>query len=1230
MIKRCIQLILIALICFTVSGIGAKPTWADETVATGECGAEGDNLTYRLTKDANDVYTLTILGSGEMRDGMSETLKSLFREQSVYSATSPKLVLTEGVTSIGANAFDNINFRGSIVLPGSLASIGFKAFYRCQYFSGQLHLPDNVERIDGYAFNGCSGLGGSVEFPLSLTVIGDYAFSGCNFASYYLPHTIEQLGVLIFNKKYNTSSTTTLYCIRDSYAYTWAQENGYSVEASPARYRLSYDANGGSVEPAWQTIEEERPFGTLAVPTRTGYTFTGWFRPDGEDGETEVNAQDICTGDLTVSAHWTVNAYEVSFDANGGTPEAPDAKSVTFDEAYGTLPEVSREGYTFAGWFLPDTDTPVTAETRNATGSDHTLTARWKGVDVTVSFDAMEGAGTCNPVTVSYGLNYGTLPTVTKENCEFMGWFTKASGGTQITSTSEVKTMEAHTLFARWEGVQVSVSFDKNGATVGQVPAVLYKSFGAAYGALPVVGREDYDFAGWYTEPDANEEEENGTLIEADSLVQNAASHWLYAHWKDKRITITFNTNHGTPADAITIFAHGTYGELPETKRTGYDFVGWYTTYDFRDGTQVNAESVSGSVFGHALYARWTPRTDILVTFDAQGGTPSAENKTVTFASAYGTLPEAEKTGYDFGGWYTAASGGSQVFLNTLVQRENHTLYAHWLGRKIQVALDPQGGSGVPETVTVRFEDTYRGLPIPSFYGYRFEGWFRAPAEAGVPAGEAITEETEVEADLTTLYAHWSANDYEITYLRLFDGVNAAENPATYQRPIEPIMLYPAERKGYRFDGWYTSETYTRGSILKTIPKNLAEDLTLYAKWTIIQNHITYHTGMLGVKNPNAKKTSYFVTDADYPLGQPTKNGYVFLGWYLDENFTESKKVTRIAQGSAGDLHLYAKWRGARYQVNYHGNGAAAGAVAPTEHEYGTSGTPLADGSGFVYQGYHVQAWYLNAKCKGTKYLPGNDKNQLVDADGAEVNLYADWKPNKYYVNYLGNGADRGSGKRIKVTYGRRYKIRSCEFRKKGYVFAGWNTAPDGSGTPYAVGTVSTGLTFEQNETVALYAQWEPISYTIRFASGTGNASGTMEEIKVTYDEAVDLPLNAFDRTDYRFDHWEAAVRVDRVYPVYSDGERCIPNLTTKKNAVVTLRARWNYDFILDPCTDGEDPITICDNSADQKVKLPKKPFVREGYRFLGWALTPGGGVKYSDGASVKNIAGRTLYAVWK
>lgn len=167
------------------------------------------------------------------------------------------------------------------------------------------------------------------------------------------------------------------------------------------------------------------------------------------------------------------NKLQVSFDMNyDDAPEAPAAIQVKTGKAYGQLPAVTvqREGYTFAGWSLDaDGEELITAETVVSKETDHTLYAKWEGMEFTVSFDLqggnINGVTTVESATVKVGTVYSMMAIPDdpqRDGHTFLGWYYDAEGtqGPVTASTKVVKTCD-HTLYAKWKENQLLYDFER-------------------------------------------------------------------------------------------------------------------------------------------------------------------------------------------------------------------------------------------------------------------------------------------------------------------------------------------------------------------------------------------------------------------------------------------------------------------------------------------------------------------------------------------------------------------------------------------------------------------------------------------------------------------------------------------------------------------------------------------------------------------------------------------------
>ena len=197
------------------------------------------------------------------------------------------------------------------------------------------------------------------------------------------------------------------------------------------------------------------------------------------------------------------------------------------------------------------------------------------------------------------------------------------------------------------------------------------------------------------------------------------------------------------------------------------------------------------------------------------------------------------------------------------------------------------------------------GLPlknehIPSLAdieNYSFDGWYIG--------GYKVSSDYKVNSNIT-LTAKWIPVEYTIEY-ELNGGTNAAENPSTYTIESETIELAAPSREGFTFKGWYTQEDYTEEPV-SSITSGSSGAKKYYAKWTANTYELLYHLD--GGTNAASNPQSYVYSDNPEDtiiLNNPTKEKYVFEGWFLDSSFN-GNAVTTISKKNAAHIDLYAKW----------------------------------------------------------------------------------------------------------------------------------------------------------------------------------------------------------------------------------------------------------------------------------------------------------------------------------
>ena len=136
---------------------------------------------------------------------------------------------------------------------------------------------------------------------------------------------------------------------------------------------------------------------------------------------------------------------------------------------------------------------------------------------------------------------------------------------------------------------------------------------------------------------------------------------------------VKFNANGGNvSAVDINLVPGDAVGTLPTPTRLGYTFDGWYTAAN--GGAKISASTTVSADM--TCYAHWTANK-YTITFDANGG-EGGTSTSLSYDTTLGSLPEATRYDFDFGGWWTAANGGLEISSSTKVMGDI-TYYAHWI-----------------------------------------------------------------------------------------------------------------------------------------------------------------------------------------------------------------------------------------------------------------------------------------------------------------------------------------------------------------------------------------------------------------------------------------------------------------------------------------------------------------------------------------------------------------------
>ena len=355
--------------------------------------------------------------------------------------------------------------------------------------------------------------------------------------------------------------------------------------------------------------EAEAEYGTnlsevAPKETEDGKIVSSWATMNG------VEYDGIITGNLEVY----VLAYEcrVIYDyAYGDLRE-----NIVLDNGLYTLEVPEREGYTFEGWFDEKGNRqPTTIEVTD----DLTLTARWKAntYTVTCTLDETEGEfpeGTESTYSVAYGTAF-KLPVPDSKNdiYEFAGWFTargRAITDSRGNSVDVWDIAENTELFARFREITYTVGLDSAGGTGGGTREIVK---GTLF-SLPTPTRTGYSFVGWF--------DGSGRKYEGSFYVN--MDIFLTARWQVNEYRVIYNASGGNlpQEDGQTVYektvVYGQQFSLSVPVRSGYTFVGWYTS-PYSTGTRLTDQTGAGlrawnTPYDITAYAQWV--TDYVVALD--------------------------------------------------------------------------------------------------------------------------------------------------------------------------------------------------------------------------------------------------------------------------------------------------------------------------------------------------------------------------------------------------------------------------------------------------------------------------------------------------------------------------------------------------------------------------------------------------------------------------------------
>lgn len=474
-----------------------------------------------------------------------------------------------------------------------------------------------------------------------------------------------------------------------------------------------------------------------------------------------------------------------------------------------------------------------------------------------------------------------------------------------------------------------------------------------------------------------------------------------------------------------------------------------------------------------------------------------------------------------------------------------------------------------------------------------------------IPDGQTTTRFTfaTASADSPTSGNNLDNIVFDIAYPVTFDDNGGTGGPKSsykdsngvYQRYYHDGASIKAEtdptRSGYTFLGWsetklgsITSQEQLQEQRDKIIKhdalKMAAPGKTFYAVWgknptlTFDKNF----TGSPLVQLP-AQQTVKFGGSATRPTtwtstANSIRKGYSFTGWKTSASSSADYAFSALFS----DTTVYAGWSANSYTIRFAGNGATGGSTASMSMRYDE--TRNLTRNGFTYTGKTFAGWNTQPGGGGTSYSDGQPVKNLVESNGGEITLYAQWGTNVYTVTFM-DGKTGGKISTATANYGSSVTPPSYP-PHTGYTPTGWDKD-------------TSRVT--QNMTVTV--NYRPNRYTIRFDGNATGVSGSMSDMQMEYDKAKNLTTNAFSLAGHSWLKWNTAAAGNA--KSYSNGQS-VKNLTETDGGVVTLYAQWSTNAYTVTFVDGHTGRNISNVSVNygSSVTPPAYP-THPGYTPTGW-----------------------------
>lgn len=735
------------------------------------------------------------------------------------------------------------------------------------------------------------------------------------------------------------------------------------------------------------------------------------------------------------------SSYTITYHLDGGTNHKDNLTSFVGNEAVFLQP-ATKTGYVFGGWYTSSqfTGTPVALFLKGTTGNKE-LYARWIPI-YNVTYELFGGTNDEeNPETYLPTNPEVELKPAEKDGFEFLGWFDNAEfKGEAITKIASGSTGDKKLYAYFKEPVDFTITYELDGGTNGAK-----NPEGFNFLDLPIkledAVKRGYSFKGWFDNAEFKGEAIAQLTKEEDIT--------LYAKFVIDEFTLVYNPGEGkNPEDAPAKYTvEDLLLELPIPTRDGSGFGGWYTNPEF-DGLPLFELPKDFALKDLTLYAKWIAQNTFELKYELNGGINDEANPASFDNSKFVELKDPTREHYIFAGWYDNAKFAGEKLEKVVSGKYGAiTLCAKWEAVQYEIDFQLDGGELAPlyanraEVVADFLADfnawgktkyTLETLPMGAWSDlviddFLFDPVYRAKWTWLVSYFVTTTAGTEANGIIKDFFKYDTVDSY-----------NAAGANHQYVLTWEVRAFL----KGIQYtpSTWWPTPDYSKEAIGNGF-------------WDFLPVTRTY------------------IFDDATVLPRAVKEGFVFIGWFDNAEFTGSP-VTAISAGNQGKKTIYAKYiENKTYEITYNLDGGQNNPDNPEKLD-NAKVTRLLEPT---KEGYHFLGWYSDVEF--------NNKITEIPAKLEEgFTVYAKWHQiETFNITYVLNGGI--NHKDNKVVYVNNVVNNILAPTKLGHEFAGWFTDPEFAGSKVS------SLAFGHSGDLMLYAKWNIAQFNINFDANSGTWS---------------------------------------------------------------------------------------------------------------------------------------------